>query len=300
MPFGYEDRHVLRRSPYIRFGAVISPGAHSPRRPFRANLQMPDNASKPSLARRCPVAAQLAILAKSTLRASIDLQHRVCNNGKLSRNQLETMAASKSAPTPDWESVLLTKRARAHFEECFLPRYKQLLASIDQTALTVLVWGPGPSVSKIGGRRRIAPGSALYQKRVQIRGELRLKGITALFSEEVTAVATAGVHSLGAHELAQAEAADLIVVLQCSVGSTAEVHDFGRLGNTIASKLLVFVDEQALAGYSYGALLKSMQERFNNIRSYKYPSDITECHLLGDVLKQVTLIREAKWINSHG
>jgi hypothetical protein len=210
------------------------------------------------------------------------------------------MAAEKPASILDWESVLLTKRARAHFDECFLPRYKQLLASIDQTALTVLVWGPGPSAGNKGRRQGIAAAGALYAKRVQIRGELRRRGITALFSEEVTAVATAGVHSLAAQELAQAEAADLIVVLQCSVGSTAEVHDFGRLGNAIVSKLLVFVDARALTGYSYGALLKSMQERFNNVRTYKYPSDITECHLLEDVLKQVNLVREAKWLNSHG
>jgi hypothetical protein len=36
----------------------------------------------------------------------------------------------------------------------------------------------------------------------------------------------------------------------------------------IGSKLLVFVDKEAKAGYSYESLSEPMHERFNNVRLY--------------------------------
>jgi hypothetical protein len=198
------------------------------------------------------------------------------------------MGASKPLRTPDpaLGSVLLTERARDHYENHFLPRYKRFLEEVDRTELTVLIWGPGSNTLE------------LYNKRLQIRDELRTKEITALFSEDICS-AVANDHSLSAQELAQAKASDLIITIQCSHGSTAEVHDFGRLTRTVASQLVVFIDKDAINGYSYRGLLKPMKERFNNVYEYTYPDDITQCNLLTKVLDLVKIVRETKWIKNH-
>src|SRR5215469_11365316 len=109
------------------------------------------------------------------------------------------MGSPKPSRTPKLPpgSVRLTKIAVAHYEECFLPRYKRFLEEVDETALTVLIWGPGPT------------GGDLYEKRLQIRDELRAIGITALFSEEVCQSVIDTAHLLSTQELAQAKASDL-------------------------------------------------------------------------------------------
>ena len=61
----------------------------------------------------------------------------------------------------------------------------------------------------------------------------------------------------------------------------------------------VFVDDHAVESYSYHALLNPMNQRLNNVITYRYPDDIDECHLLENVLKRVRLVREAKWYREH-
>jgi hypothetical protein len=196
------------------------------------------------------------------------------------------MAASESRPAPEWGSVLLTERAKAHFEEYFLPRYKKMLEAIDKTELTVLLWGPGSTDTEF------------YTKRLQIRDELRRSGITALTSEEICKETDLNDYSLLSQELAQAKLADLVILIQASAGSTGEAHDFSRL-RSLAGKLLVFVDELAIEGYSYKALLAEMNSRLNNVTCYSNPKDIKECHLLTAVTKQVRYLREVKWYRDH-
>ena len=191
------------------------------------------------------------------------------------------MGAAKPTLDPEWESVVLTDRARDHLENVFLPQYRKTLEAIEQTSLVVLIWGPSSARPE------------LYRKRLQIRAELRKQNVTAMFSEEISTT-TDTPYSLSTQELAQARCSDLIVVLQCSIGSTAEVHDFGRI-REVASKLLVFVDQDFRSSYSYGALLSDLSTRFNNVREYHFPVDIESCNLMGAVLAQVRVLRQAKW-----
>jgi hypothetical protein len=192
------------------------------------------------------------------------------------------MAMPNPAPT-QWGSIILTARAQAHFCEFFLPRYQKILQEIDHTPLAVLIWGPGPT------------GGILYDKRLRIRDALRGNDVTAVFSEEIPQPTD---YSLSAHEFAQAQVADLIIVIECSNGSTAEVHDFARI-RSVASKLLVFIDANALEGYSYKGLLCQMNERFNNVHPYKYPEDIVQCNLLENVVSQVRFLRETRWFRDR-
>jgi hypothetical protein len=115
------------------------------------------------------------------------------------------------------------------------PAYEAILASIENTVLNILVWGPGRK-----GR------SALYRKRLEIRDVLRREGHAAIFSEETTTVA-GGKSRLEVQEHAHAEAADLILVIAGSEGSIAQVHDYAR-SRRFSSKMHILTDEQRLAG----------------------------------------------------
>lgn len=149
------------------------------------------------------------------------------------------MNMSREDNGPASTIVPMTPDARRLYEEEFLPRYKELLESVERTPLVILVWGPGPS------------GEDLYEKRVQILNALRTCGHTALSSEQIDADCPIKYMSAKARELLQAKAANFIVVIQGSPGSTAEVHDFAGFIQDIGPKMLIFIDERFREGYSY-------------------------------------------------
>lgn len=179
------------------------------------------------------------------------------------------------------EPVPLSPRAKAYFEQVFKPQYEKLQQAVQQTPLAILVWGPGASAGD------------LYQKRVQIRDELRRRGHAAFFSEELEGMAPQSMSQKGI-EFLQAQAADLIVVMQASYGSVAEVHDFAE-HRVINFKMLIFIDEKAQDGYSYRGALQELKTLYNNVETYKYPEDIRECKLLTKVLAKVNVLQMVKY-----
>lgn len=183
----------------------------------------------------------------------------------------------------NWAQVSMSPEAQAFYEGSFLPAYKELMKKIDRTPLSILIWGPGPG------------GGQLYEKRVQIRGQLRLLGLAAVFSEEIDATNPSKRFSSKAKELCQAIAADFIVVIQASPGSIAEVHDFAGLFAAVGRKMLIFIDERFQEGYSYSGTLQELRQLYNNVETYRYPEDISECHLLNAVEKKVRVLQAAKW-----
>lgn len=181
-------------------------------------------------------------------------------------------------------AVEMSARAREYFLNYFAAKYKELQAEANATPLSVLIWGPGES------------GGDLYEKRVQIRSLLREQGYAAVFSEEVDLElpASPGMSSK-MRELLQAQAADFIIVLQASPGSTAEVHDFANVLNGIGAKMLIFIDSRFVEGYSYTGALHELTTLYRNVETYKYPEDITECHLSAAVTRRLSVLRWAKW-----
>jgi hypothetical protein len=175
-----------------------------------------------------------------------------------------------------------TSRAREYYEKTFLPKYRELQWSVEATPLTVLIWGPGHS------------GRDLYQKRVQIRNLLREKGYAAVFSEDVDAECSFPA-SAKARELLQALAADFIVVIQASPGSTAEIHDFAGFIQDLGPKMLIFVDSRYVDGYSYTGALNDLKVIYNNVHTYQYPRDIEECLLRAAIEERLRVLRWAKW-----
>src|SRR2546425_12452927 len=97
----------------------------------------------------------------------------------------------------EWSTVAMSARARSHYEKRFLSKYQRYLKQVSETPLTLLIWGPGPS------------GGDLYEKRLQIRGQLRERGFAAIFSEEVEADCPVPGLSWKAKELLQALSADV-------------------------------------------------------------------------------------------
>jgi hypothetical protein len=179
------------------------------------------------------------------------------------------------------QTVPLSPRARAYFDNVFQPRYAALQQAVKQTPLAILVWGPGASAGD------------LYRKRLHIRDELRRRGHAAFFSEELAGGAPDSLSQKGI-EFLQAQAADLIVVMQASYGSVAEVHDLAE-HRVINFKMLIFVDETATDGYSYRGALAELKALYNNVETYKYPEDIVQCHLLTKVIEKVNVLQMVKY-----
>ena len=179
------------------------------------------------------------------------------------------------------EPVPLSPRAQEYFSKVFKPKYEALQDAVRATPLVILVWGPGASAAD------------LYRKRLQIRDELRRLGHVALFSEELEGGSPESMSQKGI-EFLQAQAADFIVVMQASYGSVAEVHDFAE-HRIINFKMLIFIDEKATDGYSYRGALTELKTLYNNVETYKYPEDITQCHLLTKVLQKVNVLQMVKY-----
>jgi hypothetical protein len=179
------------------------------------------------------------------------------------------------------QAVPLSPSAQQYFNDVFKPKYDALQQAVRKTPLAILVWGPGASAGD------------LFQKRLQIRDELRRRGHAAFFSEELENAAPESLSQKGI-EFLQAQAADLIVVMQASYGSVAEVHDFAE-HRVINFKFLIFIDEKATDGYSYRGALAELKTLYNNVETYKYPEDIRECHLLTKVMEKVNVLQMVKY-----
>lgn len=190
------------------------------------------------------------------------------------------MGSLASAPTA-LESVPLAPRAKEYYEFVFKQRLAAMQAAVAQTPLAILVWGPGPSQKE------------LYAKRVQIRDELRRRGHAAFFSEDLESEKPAH-YSQKAIEFLEASAADLVVVLQVSYGSIAEVHDFSDY-RVINAKLLIFISDQATDGYSYQGALNELKLIYNNVEAFHIPDDLVSCRLKAMVLEKVSVLQILKW-----
>jgi hypothetical protein len=178
------------------------------------------------------------------------------------------------------QSVPLSPRAQQYFNNVFKPKYEALQQAVKQTPLAILVWGPGKSQTDY------------YRKRLQIRYALRQRGHAAFFSEEL-AGASPPAPSQKAIEFLQAQAADLVVVLQVSFGSVAEVHDFANF-RVISQKMLIFISESAKDGYSFQGALKELRILYGNVETFT-DQDIVQCNLVAKVLEKVNVLQMVKY-----
>lgn len=152
-----------------------------------------------------------------------------------------------------------------------------------RVVLRVLIFGPAPSNSDI------------YAKRLQIRNLLEKLGHVVHYGEDVCTpdiLFKTGLN-LSVAELIQARKYDYIVVLMTSPGTIGEVHDFAGK-REFATRMMICVDAQHQLGYSGQGILRIFEGLNGKIDWFRYPIDVTDCHLASRILDQVAKVAESK------
>lgn len=142
----------------------------------------------------------------------------------------------------------------------------------------VLVWGPAPG------------DSPEAKKRVEIRDELKKQTppFEVAFSEELAKEGENVSHD----EFHHVRAADLVVILRSSFGSTAELHEFGLLPG-IPEKLMVWVDKNHGSGFSSKGIAELLQASHNCVYQYTQ-DDLAQCCVLKKTIECATARRLIK------
>jgi hypothetical protein len=187
------------------------------------------------------------------------------------------MSGTPSLPTFDPTS--LSPRAAAYFQNVFQPRFEQIRAQIPQTPFAVVLYGPGPG------------SLALYNKRVQIRDELRAREQAAFLAEELPQVENAAVLPR-LQQLMRAAAADLVVVMVATMADFTSARDFNA-DAVVHSKLIIFAPDIAVTP-EYRSVLDEL-ERYDNVKQFRYPDDVVSCHLRTLVHDKLAEMQIAKW-----
>jgi hypothetical protein len=162
------------------------------------------------------------------------------------------------------------------------PRIQQALAEVNRTPILVLIWGPG-----------LESTSPLAAVRLQLRALLRAQGHAAYFSEELCEQSNE--HSLRLQQSVQAQQFELIISIPASPGSIAEVHDVAT-DRRVGAKLLVFLNEESVQGYSAQSL-----QAMNTIlgcRIAYYPSERDTALIETVTLEVVQRMRELKYLGA--
>jgi hypothetical protein len=174
------------------------------------------------------------------------------------------------------EKPVPRSRAAKKRQAQFAAKYAKYMAEANSVVLTVLVWGPSP-----------AKDTPAARKRLEIRNELALLGHIPILSEDIPA-APSGL-SEKSKELAQAKAADLIIILnENAPGALTEFHDFCEHPD-IASKLLLLIPNDYKMGYSANGAVADFEAAFGLVYWYS-ERDLEICN----VCRRAKMFTEAR------
>lgn len=201
-----------------------------------------------------------------------------CRSGRTENGRQRRREAAEPGILPK------SRRAQRYHDEIYHPRRQEYLKQIQAITFSILVWGPGKE-----------PDRLLYKKRVEILNQLRAYGQDAFFSEEESPeMPEDDFPSAKAKEFVQGLAADLIVLLRCSYGSTAELHDFADCAE-LAGRMLVFLDRDTYGAYSTRGAAQELGEMHRAIRAFSHPYDLKSCKIAESVLYHVKLMQHLKY-----
>jgi hypothetical protein len=159
------------------------------------------------------------------------------------------------------------------------PRIQKRLADVQKIPIAVLLWGPAPNNP-----------DPLTEIRLSLRKELRRQHHLAMLSEDLCDLDSS--HSLRVQELIQAQEFDLVVSLPVTPGSIAELHDIA-VDTRVRAKLLVFVCEDHLGGYSVQSLMAV--STVISMELHTYPrSDLNS--ITNITMNHVARMRELKYL----
>ena len=184
-------------------------------------------------------------------------------------------------PEPKTEAA---RQARRNFDR----RVEEQLKQERQIAFSILVWGMSPE--------RDAP---IAKKRKDVGHQLIEDGHNAMFSEDLTNLGSNLDLSETSKEFAQANAADLIIVLvEGAPGALAEVCDF-CVRPDIADKVYVMAPESYRSGYAGQGALRELDEGYGGVHWYE-PQEVVACNLLTQACKRVQARRSIAYRHQLG
>ena len=150
----------------------------------------------------------------------------------------------------------------------FVRRLKEQKERERLIAFNILVWGMSPEKN-----------DPIAKKRNDIREQLIEDGHNAMFSEELTSVSGGIGLSEKSTEFAQANAADLVIVLiEDSPGALAEACDFCNHSD-LAPKIYVMAPDAYKTGYAGQGALKELDEGYGGVYWYQV-GEVEACNLL--------------------
>lgn len=185
-----------------------------------------------------------------------------------------------TATLPAFDPPSLSPRAATYFKDVFQARFEQIRAAVPKTPFSVILWGPGPG------------SLALYNKRVQIRDELRLREQAAFLAEDLPPLQDLDMMPR-LQRWMQTMSADLVIVIVATTKNLAEAHEFSAEA-LVRSKLVIFSPDAASAP-AYQTVLAELAARYDNVKAFRYPEDITSCSLRALVLDKLGEMQIAKW-----
>ena len=184
-------------------------------------------------------------------------------------------------PEPKTEAA---RQARRNFEHQVGEQQKGEL----QIAFNILVWGMSPD--------RDDP---IAQKRKDIGTQLLKDGHNAMFSEDLSHLNREPDLSETSKEFAQANAADLIIVLvEGAPGALAEVCDF-CVRPDLAPKVYVMAPDSYKAGYAGQGALKELDEGYGGVYWYR-EEEVKACQVLTQACKRVWARRSIAYRHQTG
>jgi hypothetical protein len=166
------------------------------------------------------------------------------------------------------------------FERDVERKRQEALARISSIPISALIWGPSRK-----GRSSVA------RARKELRDVLNDRGHLARFSEDY--VDDANSHSLLAHQVAQAEAFDIVFSIPEAEGSVAEIHDFARIP-WLSSKIVAFLDRAWNDGYSNRTILELQSTVTCQVHLYD-SSKLPDC-IIQPALDLISRLQEIYYI----
>jgi hypothetical protein len=163
--------------------------------------------------------------------------------------------------------------------------------NITDTSLKILVFGP--QVKALSEDERTMH---LQLKRIQIRKELESLGHHVRYAEELVDPDLPGdTNNAFLQELVIMPEYDLIVTLVCSPGSNAEATAIA-MKPALAQKASLFVDYDHREGL-VASVCSLAQQLGADYRTYQYPEDLVDCHLLGFVKDKIERVQIVKYLS---
>lgn len=163
--------------------------------------------------------------------------------------------------------------------------------SIGNISLKILVFGPQVQSISTDERTR-----NLQLKRIQIREELEKLDHHVKYAEDIVDTGIEGVQGNAfLQELVIMTEYDCIITLVGSPGSIAEATVISRTPN-LARKSSLFLDSEHTEGLVAG-VCELAKQLGADYKTYEYPKDLVECHLLGFVKSRIEQVQLTKFLS---